>query len=296
MPSPLLRFFSVLRRACWRAFEDDCFAIAKAAAYSSTLTLFPLLLVVASALSYSRETHVLIREVASAVGAVLPPGPASEAIAYFHTGKQQPTRLLISASMITLLAASGVMISWMDGFRRAYRLTKTWGMWKERAVAIFLVLLSFLPMSFATLLVAFGNQFETWLSLHSWREFGPFIFFLWTLGRWTISTLASIAVISLIYHHGLPRTQPWHRVLPGACVATGLWFTATVVFAWYVKTVATYNLIYGSLGAAIALLVWMYILSIIVLVGAEFNAVLYPRAVTEPARDTTFFHREMAAR
>lgn len=293
--SPLLRFVSLLRRACWRAFEDDCFAIAKAAAYSSTLTLFPLLLVVASALSYSKETHVLIREVASAVGAVLPPGPASEAIAYFHTGQQRPTRLLISASFITLLAASGVMISWMDGFRRAYRLTKTWGMWKERAVALFLVVLSFVPMTFSTLLVAFGNQFETWLSLHSWREVGPVIFFLWTLGRWTIATLTSIAVIALIYHHGLPRTQPWHRVLPGAGVATGLWFTATVVFAWYVKSVATYNLIYGSLGTAIALLVWMYILSIIVLVGAEFNALVYPRAVAEPVGDRTFFHREVVA-
>ena len=294
--SPLLRFVSLLRRACWRAFEDDCFALAKAAAYSSVLTLFPALLVVASVLAYSRETHVLIKEVASAVGAVLPPGPASEALAYFHTGQQRPMRLLISASFITFFAASGVMISWMDGFRRAYRLEKTWGMWKERAVALFLVGLSFLPMSFATLLVAFGNQIETWLSLHSPRALGSSIFLLWTAGRWAIATLASIAVISLIYHHGLPRTQPWHRVLPGAGVATGLWFTATVVFAWYVKTVATYNLIYGSLGAAIALLVWMYILSIIVLVGAEFNAILYPRAITEQVGDRTFFHREVVAR
>jgi len=293
--SPLLRFVSLFRRACWRAFEDDCFAIAKAAAYSSVLTLFPLLLVVASILSYSSQTHVLIREVATAVGAVLPPGPASEAIAYFHTGQQRPTRLLISASLITLMAASGVMMSWMDGFRRAYRLTKTWGMWKERAIALFLVGLSFLPMTFATLLVAFGNQIETWLSLHSSRTMGTYIFLLWIAGRWAIATLASIAVISLLYHHGLPRTQPWHRVLPGACLATGLWFTATVLFAWYVRTVATYNLIYGSLGAAIALLVWMYILSIIVLVGAEFNAVLYPRAISEQVGDQTFFHREGVA-
>lgn len=294
--SPLLRFFSLLRRACWRAFEDDCFALAKAAAYSSVLTLFPALLVVASILAYSHETHLLIKEVASAVGTVLPPGSSAEALSYFKTSQQRPTRLLISATSITILAASGVMISWMDGFRRAYRLSKTWGMWKERAVALFLVLLSFLPMSFATLLVAFGNLIETYLSLHSPRGLATYIFLLWTAGRWLIATLTSVAVVSLIYHHGLPRTQPWHRVLPGACVATGSWFTATVVFAWYVKNLATYNLIYGSLGAAIALLVWMYILSIIVLVGAEFNAVLYPRSVTDPARDQTFFHRDLVPR
>lgn len=294
--SPLLRFVSLLRRACWRAFEDDCFALAKAAAYSSVLTLFPALLVVASVLAYSRQTHVLIQQVASAVGAVLPPGASAEALSYFKSGQQRPMRLLISASFITFFAASGVMISWMDGFRRAYRLTKTWGMWKERAVALFLVGLSFLPMSFATLLVAFGNQIETYLSLHSPRVLGSYIFLMWTAGRWLIATLTSMAVISLIYHHGLPRTQPWHRVLPGAGVATGLWFTATVVFAWYVKTVATYNLIYGSLGAAIALLGWMYILSIIVLVGVEFNAVLYPRSLVEPVGDQTFFHRELTAK
>ena len=292
---PLLRFVSLLRRACWRAFEDDCFALAKAAAYSSVLTLFPALLVVASILAYSHQTRVLIQEVASAVGAALPPGARSEALSYFQGGKQRPMRLLISASFITFVAASGVLISWMDGFRRAYRLQKTWSMWKERAVALFLVGLAFLPMSFATLLVAFGNQIETYVSLHSPRALGTYIFLLWTAGRWAIATLTSVAVISLIYHHGLPRTQPWHRVLPGAGVATGLWFAATVAFAWYVKTVATYNLIYGSLGAAIALLVWMYILSIIVLVGVEFNAVLYPRSLAETVGDQTFFHREVTA-
>jgi membrane protein len=85
----------------------------------------------------------------------------------------------------------------------------------------------------------------------------------------------------LIYHWGLPRVQPWHRVLPGAVMATVLWFPVTIVFGWYVTNYANYNLIYGSLGAGIALLVWLYIISIIILIGAEFNALACPRQMLE---------------
>jgi membrane protein len=142
-----------------------------------------------------------------------------------------------------------------------------------------LVIASFIPMTVATILVAFGNQVEDWMVSHLVTELGPVILALWTLGRWLISMLTSIAVLVLIYHFGLPRWQPWYRVLPGATLATVVWFGSTKVFGWYVTNYATYSLIYGPLGAAIALLVWMYIISLVVLVGAEFNALVYPRAV-----------------
>ena len=105
------------------------------------------------------------------------------------------------------------MISWMEGFRKAYQLPKTWGILKERAIAFLLVVLAGMPMAFASFLVAFGNQIETWMIFHSGHELGPYILGMWTALRWIIATLTSIAVIALIYHHGLPRTQPWHRVL-----------------------------------------------------------------------------------
>jgi membrane protein len=58
-----------------------------------------------------------------------------------------------------------------------------------------------------------------------------------------------------------------------------LWFTSTALFGWYLQHYADYSIIYGSLGVAIALLVWMYMISLVVLVGAEFNAMLFPRAM-----------------
>ena len=128
------------------------------------------------------------------------------------------------------------------------------------------------------MMVAFGTSIETRILFHMGREFGPYILLMWTIVRWMIAILTSIAVIALIYHNAVPRTQPWHSVIPGATLATALWFGATMLFGWYLHRYADYSIIYGSLGVAITLLVWMYMISLVVLVGAEFNAMLYPRA------------------
>jgi membrane protein len=183
--------------------------------------------------------------------------------------------------MIT--AASGIFVSWMAGFRRAYGIeVNPWGFWKERAMAFLLIPLSIIPLGFATVLVGFGNQLQNWLAAHTIYELQGAVLLLWTWGRWSIGVLTSIGVIALIYHMAIPRTQSWQRVLPGAVMATGLWFLATIGFGWYVTNYANYAVIYGSLAAVIALLVWLYLVSIIVLIGAEFNALIYPRAKSEP--------------
>ena len=65
----------------------------------------------------------------------------------------------------------------------------------------------------------------------------------------------------------------FQSVLPGAMLATFLWLITTLAFAWYIRHVADYNVLYGSVGAGLALLVWMYVLAVITLFGCEFNAV-----------------------
>jgi membrane protein len=275
----ILRFLRLLRLAFWRAFQHDAFAIAKASAYSSILTFFPTLLVLGAVLATSHRTEAYLREISYALGRILPTGSAS-ALAYLKgNGTQRPVGLLITTALLTVWTASGVMISWMEGFRRCYELPKIWGMVKERCIAFSLVILAGVPLTCATVFVAFGNRIETRVLFHIGREFGPAILVLWMIIRWTIAILTSVAVIALIYHNAVPRTQPWHSVLPGASLATGLWFGATLLFGWYLQHYADYSVIYGSLGAGIALLVWMYMISLVILIGAEFNAMLFPRAM-----------------
>ena len=273
----MLRFLRLLRLAFWRAFEHDAFAIAKASAYSSILTLFPALLIVGSVLGTFRKTASYLREITYAVDRILPAG-SGMALTFLKSTTQRPVGLLVTASLLTLWTASGVMISWMEGFRHCYELPKIWGLVKERMIAFSLVILAGIPLTFSTILVASGSRMETKLMFHLNHEFGFYVLLMWIAARWMIATLTSVAVIALIYHNAVPRTQPWHSVLPGAVLATGMWFAATMLFGWYLRRYADYSILYGSLGVGVALLVWMYMISLIILVGAEFNAMIYPRA------------------
>jgi len=273
------RFWRLFRLSIWRAFEHDAFGIAKASAYSSIFTFFPALLVLGSVVATINRGEVYLREISYALGTILPAG-SSTALSYLRGSADRPVGLLITTSLLTIWSASGVIISWMDGFRRAYQLPKTWGLVQERLIAISLVFMAGLPLSFATILVAFGSRIEMRILFLLGHEFGPLILLLWGAIRWTIAILTSIAVIQLIYHNAVPRTQPWHSVLPGAVLSTAMWLLSSALFGWYLQHYTDYSVIYGSLGVGIALLVWMYLISLVVLIGAEFNAMLFPRGVT----------------
>jgi membrane protein len=275
----MLRFLKQVQVAFVRTLEHDQFAIAKAAAYSAILTLFPAVLLISSVLTASHSTLSVIREISYAIGRILPSGTASSVLTFFQGRKPAPVRMIITTSVLTLWTGSGVMISWMDGFRRAYQLPKTWSLNHERFISFLLVFLAGIPLGFASFLLAFGSQIESWLAFHATRELDLYILAMWTVLRWMLALVTTIAVIALIYHYGLPRTQPWHRVVPGSVLATVLWFASTTIFGYYLRHYADYGVIYGSVGTAVALLVWQYLVSLVVLIGAEFNAVRYPRCL-----------------
>jgi membrane protein len=273
----MLRFLRLLRIAFWRAFVHDAFATAKASAYSAIFTFFPVLLIVGSTLANWRKGQPYLREISYALGTILPAG-GTTVMSFLKGAAQHPVEALTTTSLIALWTASGMMISWMDGFRRCYELPKTWGLVKERLIAFLLVIFALIPMTFATLLVALGSKIETQLLFYLDPDFSAFVLLLWGVIRWLIATLTSISVIALIYHHAVPRTQPWHSVIPGATFATILWFLATVGFRAYLQHFGNFATLYGSLAAIMVLLAWMYLISLAILVGAELNALLFPRA------------------
>src|SRR6202051_3407325 len=156
----MLRFLRLLRLAVWRAFQHDAFSIAKASAYSSILTFFPALLVVGPVLATWRKGAPFMREITYALSRI-PPAGTTTAMSFLRGAAERPLGLLVTASLLTLWTASGVMVSWMEGFRRCYELPKVWGLVKERLLSFLLVVFALLPMSFSTLLVAFGSKVET---------------------------------------------------------------------------------------------------------------------------------------
>lgn len=278
---------STLQRALWKAFGHNAFTIAKSAAYSELLSLFPALLVVATLLSLTPATENIRGDVRNLVFDLLPTDTMYLVQGYFNSPHKQSLRLVFTAGIVAIFAAMGVMLSFMEGFRRAYRLPRgLFGFWKERLVAFLLIPSALIPMLFATAFVVFGHQIEQWMILNTDHVLRTWVVLGWRGVRWLVATVASVAVLQVIYHFSVAVRPPWQRTLPGAILSTLTWFASTLAYGWYVTRFADYSRVYGSLGAGIATMVWLYFVSIAVLVGCEFNAQMFPLWKNQPA--TTF--------
>jgi membrane protein len=249
---------------------------AKAAAYSGILMLFPALLVLTTVLALSPETSSISGEIRGAFEQFLPPETMDLAQAYFQARPAWSVQVIFSATGLSIFAAMGVILSLTEGFRRAYQLPRhTVGFWKQRLTAILLIPTCLVPMLFATLLIVFGHQIEQWMIDNADHDLRLYLLLLWRVTRWTIALATSVTVLGIIFHFGTKREESWWRVLPGALLASLMWFSATLLFGLYVTRFADYSVVYGSLGAGIATLVWLYITFFSILIGAEFNAQVY---------------------
>jgi membrane protein len=298
------RSYRVLSRATRATFlsvlEHDSLNIAQSTAYSAIVALFPALIVAAAVINLLPDTAPIRFQLAAFFGRVLPPGVTPLfAIAFGNTTHTHSVRAMISAAVVSFLSASNVIATLMEGLRRAQDQRRdSWTFWQRRLRSFKLVPLALAPLALVSLLVMFGHAVTSWFV----SSLGPTvraIFVAVTLIiRWVIALSASVGVIALIYHAGVPEDTPAtvnprlrgvrgtldehvfshvpliRATLPGAIVATVMWFVTTLLFGWYVTRFANYSEVYGSLGAGIALLFWLYIISLSVLCGAEFNAQL----------------------
>ena len=268
------------------AFDDGCLAIAKGAAYSALLSFFPVLTSAATILVQTRADFVS-KTLEAALSQIVPPGTEGLVVQQFRVTGARPVSLLIVAFVISVWAASGVIKSLMDGFQAAYRVPRSRGFLHQQGLAIALVLLAAFPLICATILIIFGGQVET--TVLRWLKVDPLLMSLSGVtreisrgARYLVAFLTTVTVTSMLYFFGPYRRQRWRYVWPGAVLATIFWLLATTGFAWYVRNIGHYNVMYGSVGAGIALLVWMYLISVIALIGCEFNAE-YERAATSTA-------------
>jgi len=271
---------SILVRAVARALDHDCVNIAQSAAYSAMVALFPALIVAAAAVSWLPDSTPLRLQLASFFNRILPTDVSPILQSYFDTTphSSHSARALTLGILVSLSGASGVIATLMEGIRRAYQLPEDcWTFWQRRLRALLLVPLSLVPLAAASLLVVFGHLLTMWLAMHVMESIRTAVFIVAFVIRWGVALAGSVGLIALLYHMGTPKRQSWLSVLPGAVVATGLWFLTTLVFGWYVTRFANYGQVYGSLGAGIALLFWLYIICLSVLCGAEFNVQFHLR-------------------
>jgi membrane protein len=269
----LIRSF---RKAIWLALEHDVLNTAKAAAYSGMLMLFPALVVLTALLAQVPEGNSLVGEIRYSFEQFLPADTMSLLQSALETRRLYSAQLIFSAAGLSVFAGLGVMLSLMDGFRRAYRQPRShWSFWQRRLRALLLVPIVLAPLSLATLLLVFGRQIEVWMIDNAGHELRHFVLYFWRMVRWAISLVTSMIVLGALYHFGTRRKEHWAWVGHGAVAATLIGFPATLAFGWYVTRIADYSMFYGSFGAGIATLVWLYITSLSALLGAELNGVLF---------------------
>jgi len=272
------RFAWLLRRAAEITYEENCLSIAKGAAYSGLVALFPVLGATAAVLVEVRATPVLA-VLSHYLSEVLPPGTQSMVLDRFAEEGSRPTLLLIAAVALSVHAASGFMMSLIEGFNAVYHVPAGRPFLRQRGVAALLVLVAALPTVGASILLLFGDQILA--HVHRWVQTVPpgmpideGVNLAWEAGRVAIAVASVVLVTGLLYFIGPNRPQRWHDVWPGAWVGTALWLSATAAFAWYVGNIAQYSVMYGTVGAVIALLGWIYLISVAAFVGCAFNAAI----------------------
>lgn len=290
------RFGRLLRRTVFAAIEHDTFTVAQATAYSAMVALFPALVVIAAFVALLPPWLPWKVQMADFFEQVLPSNIAPLLDWYFARTHEtsQTAGALLSSGFVSLMGAANVMATLMEGFRRAHDLPlPPRSFWSRRGRALALVPLSLLPMTAASALVVFGHLITRWLAMELPAVVRPGFLVLSVVLRWTIAVGTSVGIIAVVYHlgtdlnrHVRDEMEPmvrepwvvlrpewsWRASLPGAALATALWFASTLSFGFYVTRFANYGRVYGSLGAAIALMVWLYIIALTVLFGAEFNA------------------------
>jgi membrane protein len=240
------------------------------------LMFFPAMLAITTLLAQVPEGTTLVGTIRGAFEQILPADSMELLQSYVLSRSFHSTQVVLSACSLGIFAGLGLMLSLMEGFRRAYRLPANhWSFWGRRLRALLLVPIALVPLSLATLMVVFGRQIEAWMIESAAHELRFVVLLVWRLVRWSIALATSITVLAALYHYGTKRREHWLRVAPGAITGTVLWFPSTLAFGWYVTRIADYSMFYGSFGAGVATLIWLYITAISVLLGAELNGAMY---------------------
>jgi membrane protein len=278
----MAQFFAHFRKALMQALVHDVLNTAKAAAYSGMLMLFPAVMVLTTLVAQVPEGTTLVGEIRSAFEQFLPADTMYVLESSLEAHRIHSAQLIFSALSLSIFASLGLMLSLMEGFRRAYRLPRDqWRFWPRRIRALLLVPIALVPLALATLVLIFGRQIESCMIEYAGHEMRAVVLVFWRLVRWAVALVTSVAVLTTLYHFGTKRTEHWSKVAPGAIAATVVWFPATLAFGWYVTRIADYSMFYGSFGAGIATLVWLYLTSFSALLGAELNGVSFRERQTQ---------------
>ena len=192
--------------------------------------------------------------------------------------KQAGGKLLFFGVAVALWSVSAVARTLTEAFNVAYQVVETRSWWKQLVLSLAFgpVLALVVIVSVALMLV--GPQLIG--SIAALVNLDEVFVRLWGWLRFPVAFLLLAVVLSVVYRFGPNAKQRFRLVVPGAALGVALWAISSVGFSFYLANFANYGVTYGSLGAAVGLLFYLYLCASVVLFGAELNA-----AISRPVKD-----------
>ena len=273
-------------------------------AFNFFVALFPLILFFFTLIPYIPIPHLYERVMTVLDDFLVPSGTMDYVKETIDSIMNQPHDGLLSISVIMCLVfGSNGIVAVFNGFRNVYAnfLTdkgldlKGWLMQRLFAIIMLIVLGALIVIS--VLLISLGGTALKYLVSHEILEGGSFTFFLFSVLRWVIGVFALSFGIALLYYFGNVKFEEHYRVerkrtgphgeklyrdfvifSPGTILATSLFVLGTVGFNVYISNFSRYNVLYGSIGTLIILLLWIWIVAILILAGNDLNSGIRRRA------------------
>ncbi len=253
-------------------YDEHLFVFAAGLSYYFVLSLFPLLVSMASLLGYVPIPHLfegllgLMAKVVPGDGMSLVRNIVSDVMSHKHT------HFLTLGLVLTIWTVSSGFAAIMDGLDVVYRVRETRPVWKTRPIALGLTLLAGSLLLVAVGLMFEGTYFGVWLTARF--HVNPAMLAAWRYLRWGIAVVFAVLAIELLYHFGPNVKQRFCGSLAGAIVAVMGWIGLSYLLGSYFRHFESLDKTYGPLGAAIGLYVWFYLSGFAILLGGEINFLL----------------------
>jgi membrane protein len=253
-------------------YDEHLFVFAAGLSYYFVLSLFPLLVTMASLLGYVPIPHLfegllnLMARLVPGDGMSLVRNIVSDVVNHKHL------HFFTLGLIVTIWTVSSGFAAIIDGLDVVYRVRETRPVWKTRPIALGLTLLAGSLLLVAVGLMVEGTSLGIWFT----RRFGlnPAILAAWRFLRWGIAVASAVLAVELLYHFGPDVKQRFRNSLTGAIVAVMTWVGLSYLLGSYFRHFESLDKTYGPLGAAIGLYVWFYLSGFAILLGGEINFLL----------------------
>ncbi|MBU3142627.1 YihY/virulence factor BrkB family protein [Clostridium sp. CF012] len=262
--------FKDLKRLVSRVIDDDITALAAQVTYYLLLSFFPFLLLLLSMLGYSdlKSNDVLVY-----LSQIMPKSTFDLIYTTVIDVFDKTSGNLVSLSIIGLLwTGSSGFRAIIKALNKAYDEKETRPYWKTLIISVLFMVGLALVIIGAVALVVFGQMIGG-VIVNKFHVSSKFIL-NWDIIRYVVTLIGMVFIFASLYHFTPCRRMTWREVMPGATFSTLGWLLSSLGFAYYVNNFNNYSSVYGGIGGVIVLMLWLYITSIIILLGGELNAQL----------------------